>query len=77
MKRGLILSYGDKYPATVVEEGKVLAVVEDIGGKPCPEGTRRYFKLNRGVWSECRKAASTNRWNLVGQAIFVPNPTKE
>jgi hypothetical protein len=76
MKRGIIFSYGDKYLATVVEEGKILAVTEDIGGQPCPEGTRRYFKMNRGVWAECRKAAGTGRWVLVGQAIFFPNPTR-
>lgn len=77
MKRGLILSYGDKYPATVVEEGKILAVTEDIGGQPCPQGTRRYFKLHCGTWSECRKSESTSRWNLLGTAIFLPNPTKK
>lgn len=77
MKKGLILSYGEKYPATVVEEGKVLAVTEDIGGQSCPEGTRRYFKMNRGVWAECRKSAITGRWNLLCQAIFVFNPTKK
>ena len=74
--KGTISSWGYKIQATVVEEGKILAVTEDIGGRICPEGTRRYFKLNRGVWAECRRAASTGRWVLVGQAIFFPNPTR-
>lgn len=74
--KGTISSWGYKIQATVVEEGKILAVTEDIGGQPCPEGTRRYFKKNQGVWAECRRAASTGRWVLVGQAIFFPNPTR-
>lgn len=71
--KGIIFHHGHKSPATVIEDtGRILTVTEDIGGHPCPEGTKRFFKQNQGLWAECRKAQGTGRWNLMGSAIFFP-----
>jgi hypothetical protein len=71
--KGIIFHHGHKVRATVIEDtGRILTVTEDIEGQPCPEGPKRFFKKNQGVWAECRKSQGTGRWNLLGSAIYFP-----
>lgn len=74
--KGVISLWGERYPCTVIEQGKIMVVTEDIGGRPCPEGTKRYFKENRGVWAECRKAGN-RKMEPHGQCHPLLKPDKE
>jgi hypothetical protein len=78
MTKGVILTWGDKTPCTIIEDRKsILVVTEDINKQPCPEGRRRYFKPYKNHWAECVFKPTTNRWAVAGEATLVIDPPKK
>jgi hypothetical protein len=78
MTKGVILTWGDKTPCTIIEDRKsILVVTEDINKQPCPEGRKRYFKPYQGNWAECVFKPTTNRWAVAGEATLVIDPPKK
>jgi hypothetical protein len=70
--KGVILTWGDKTPCTIIEDRtSLLVVAEDIAGKPCPEGTKRYFKRYKDHWAECVFKPTTSRWAVAGEATLI------